>query len=583
MDNLNIESFTKKDLRKLIKSPATLETINLELQTQNILLQKGFDRLVCLSEINIEPRPWQIETALKVLKDMQGSGILADEVGLGKTIEAGLIIKELLHRNLIQNALVLVPAPLVEQWKNEMVEKFNISFFDVREEGWEEKELLISSMPLATRSKERREALQKRTYDLVVVDEAHSLKNHQTSTYKFVYSLNRKHTILMSATPIQNDLRELFNLVNILKPGMLQSRRKFRREFMEERFKPKNIEKLKQLLKEVMIRHRRTDTLVELPRRKVMNNIIEINGLERDFYNGVVDFCRDIYRNQVKSRMSVGTEESRVELIVLLLMSLLKQNSSSPQSTLKTLETKVLTKLEKEEEIEACEKLIKIGKKIKVPTKAKTLIDKIKDSEEQCIVYSEYIPTLSMLKKAFEKEDIEVILYHGGMNPKEKAEAVTLFKEGKGRVFLSTESGGQGLNLQFCHILYNYDLPWNPMKIEQRIGRVHRFGQKNDVEIYMMPIKGTIDEYLLYILTSKVNLFEMVIGELDTIMSYMLQDDVSLEVKIGEIILTSKSSKEIEEKMRQISQEVIKAKEEYDSDVIGSSAVLDEIGVSEHE
>lgn len=139
------------------------------------------------------------------------------------------------------------------------------------------------------------------------------------------------------------------------------------------------------------------------------------------------------------------------------------------------------------------------------------------------------------------------------------------------------------VNLQWCHILYNYDLPWNPMRIEQRIGRVHRFGQKNEVEIYNMSTKGTIDEYILFVLTSKVNLFELVIGELDTIMSYMIDETASLETRIGRIILDSSSPEEMEKELRKIGDELLMAKREYKKDLDESTKILNEIGVGEDE
>ncbi|TMV47052.1 DEAD/DEAH box helicase [Paenibacillus mesophilus] len=145
---MKVIPLSQKQEVNLFKSGATLEHFKLHLQAHEIQLQKGFDRLRCLDHIYFEPKPWQIEAALKVLRDTRGSAILADEVGLGKTIEAGLIMKELLHRGMIRSILILVPAPLVEQWKNEMWDKFQISFYDVRDDGWESHQILISSLPL---------------------------------------------------------------------------------------------------------------------------------------------------------------------------------------------------------------------------------------------------------------------------------------------------------------------------------------------------------------------------------------------------------------------------------------------------
>lgn len=387
---MNIIPVSEKQKLHLTKKLSPLSNIKLELQSQSILLQKGFERLLCLQEIEIEPRPWQLEAALKTLRDMQGSSILADEVGLGKTIEAGLVLKELLIRGLIKSALILTPAPLVDQWKSEMLEKFNIHLTELRENNWEDEQLLISSIPYLIRSEERKQIISQRFFDLLIVDEAHCLKNHNTITYKYIYSIQKNNTLLMSATPIQNDLRELFNLVNILKPGYLKSRKKFREEYIVNRFTPKNIDNLKKLLNNVMIRHRRADTLVELPRRIVKTIEIELTDIEREFHNGVIDFCRDIYKKYVDGLIPVGWDKTEVNLIVILLLSLLKQNCSSPQSTLSTLKGKMLPKLAITEDQKVCENLINLGEKITFPSKAIELLKHIKKSKEQAIIYSEW-------------------------------------------------------------------------------------------------------------------------------------------------------------------------------------------------
>jgi SNF2 family DNA or RNA helicase len=566
------------DLLRFKHSSLTVQQAKLKIQSEHLLLQRGFDRLICLNQIHVKPEQWQIESAIVTLRDMHGSVILADEVGLGKTIEAGLILKELLCRGLIRSVLILVPASLVEQWKTEMKEKFEINLTDTRENGWEEQQIIISSISMAVRSKEKQTKLTNRSFDLIIVDEAHSLKDHNTETYKFVYGLKRKNTILMTATPIQNNILELYNLVNITKPGYLKSRKYFRKEYMLNRFTPKNVESLKKLLSEVMIRHRRSNTLVHLPRRRMHTIPIELTTNERLFYNGVIDFCRSIYQKYLDGMVPIGINHTQTHLIVLILLSLLKQNCSSPQSTVLTLQNKILPRLVEKNDIHICRSLIELGRKIVVPTKVIALVDAIGSTDEQCIVYSEYLATMHLLQRCIESSGKKVILFHGGMSAKEKSIAIQRFANKEANVFLSTESGGQGLNLQYCHRVFNYDLPWNPARIEQRIGRVHRFGQTSHVEIYTMPTKGTIDEYILYILSSKVNLFEMVIGELDTILSYMLKNDESFEVRIGRIVLESKTTMEIEENFRRIGEELLQAKEELASHVNLTSQFFDDLG-----
>lgn len=382
----------------------------------------------------------------------------------------------------------------------------------------------------------------------------------------------------MSATPIQNDLMELYNLANILKPGVFMSRRLFREKYLQNKFTPKNVEELKNLLNSIMIRHRRSNTLVELPRRKVHNLKIDMEYDEKKFFNGVIFFCKEIYQQYVEEKR-VKLSKGDVPIIILILLSLLKQNSSSPHSVVKTLETKMIPRLSNEDDIEYCRDLIKLGKTIPYTSKAKELIQMVKQDNNQYLVYSEYRTTIQMLKEQLESQGIATTVYHGGLNSKEKQRAIEEFKSGMTKVFVSSESGGQGLNLQFCSKLINYDLPWNPMRIEQRIGRVHRFGQKNNVDIYTITLAGTIDEYILFILTAKLNLFEMVIGELDTIMSYMLKNETPIEVQIGNIILGSVTPSEIEEKLKMLGDIMLQAKTEFNQDAEKGKEILNKIGV----
>jgi SNF2 family DNA or RNA helicase len=260
-------------------------------------------------------------------------------------------------------------------------------------------------------------------------------------------------------------------------------------------------------------------------------------------------------------------------------MSLLKQNTSSHQSVIQTLKYRMMPRLAYDYERDICQELIKEGESIESSAKFETVFEMVSTNDEQYIIYTEYLDTIAMLQKQFQSHGIPVTVYHGSMTAVEKERAIKTFKGGESRIMISSESGGQGLNLQFCHNLINYDLPWNPMKIEQRIGRVHRFGQTQPVHIYSFPVKGTIDEYLLYILAAKLNLFESVIGELDTIMSYMIKDDDNLEIQIGRIILESESTEEIEARLREIGEKAIVAREEFQKEEMESREILDDLGV----
>src|SRR5699024_4669138 len=201
---------------------SSYQLLSLAYQAEHARIIPSFSGLRSLDLLpQISFLPHQINTAKKAIEKMNGRAILADEVGLGKTIEAGLILKEYMIRGIVNNALILVPASLVSQWVHELNTKFYIPAVAFRKGiGWDYNNIIVSSLDTAKRSPHREEIL-KKEYDFVLIDEAHKLKNHQTKNFNFIRSLNKKYCLLLTATPIQNDLLELFNLISILKPGLL--------------------------------------------------------------------------------------------------------------------------------------------------------------------------------------------------------------------------------------------------------------------------------------------------------------------------------------------------------------------------
>jgi hypothetical protein len=197
-------------------------------------LARGFDELMCLPHLTgIETFWYQVETVRKVLKQFRGRVLLADEVGLGKTIEAGMVLKEYLLRGMVESVLVLTPASLVGQWREELETKFDIACATTHDalmrsdpdRFWRQKRV-IASIAQARRS-EHSERLLERSFDLVIVDEAHHLRDRLSQSYKLVDGLNKRFLLLLSATPVQNDLTELYNLLTLLKPGIFKTLKEF--------------------------------------------------------------------------------------------------------------------------------------------------------------------------------------------------------------------------------------------------------------------------------------------------------------------------------------------------------------------
>ena len=275
--------------------PSDSETLDLTLEAYQLSFRTSYDQLICLPTLkNMESLWYQEETARKVMKDFRGRTILADEVGLGKTIEAGLVLKEYILRGLVRSALILTPKPLVNQWQEELKEKFELSFVSSNDllfrqdpEGfWKEPFLMVSLQ--TARSKRHYEAVTRRTYDMVIVDEAHHLKNRATSNWKLVNCLLKTFILLLTATPVQNKLEELYNLVTLLKPGHLKTQKAFKEEFVTRGnpTDPRNREKLRQLLKEVMVRNTRSVAQLHLPPRFAPGRYGSIPITKRALFTG---------------------------------------------------------------------------------------------------------------------------------------------------------------------------------------------------------------------------------------------------------------------------------------------------------
>ncbi|MDJ0596943.1 MAG: SNF2-related protein, partial [Pleurocapsa sp. MO_226.B13] len=259
-----------------------------------------YDQLVCLPALHHIDKHWyQIETAKKVIKQFGGRAMLSDEVGLGKTIEAAIICKEYLARGQIKSLLVLTPATLVSQWQMELNEKFAIATIttDERdcspEEFWQLNDRIVASINTA-KHKSHFQHVTARDWDLVIVDEAHHLKNRRTLNWKLVNAIKKRFILMLTATPVQNNLVELFNLLTLLKPGLLNTEAQFKQEYVgsSNGRVPKNPEKLRQLMREVMVRNTRSVVDVKLPKRFASTITVQPQAKERELYAAINQYLR---------------------------------------------------------------------------------------------------------------------------------------------------------------------------------------------------------------------------------------------------------------------------------------------------
>ncbi|MCS0672417.1 DEAD/DEAH box helicase [Cytobacillus firmus] len=481
------------------------ELYKLAVEVENHTTIPDFEGLQAPKHLpNLTPLPHQLEVAKQVVESMNGKAILADEVGLGKTIEAGLILKEYMIRGLVKKVLILVPASLVSQWAMELNSKFFIPAVAQRKSYvWEQCDVVVSSIDTAKRNPHR-DIIYSLDYDLIIIDEAHKLKNNKTKNYEFVQNLKKKFCLLLTATPIQNRISEIFNLVSLLKPGHLGNESAFYENYKKDSRSLNDDAHLKELVNKVMIRNRRADTGIEWTKRHVETIPIEFSQAERELYEAVTE---------------LRGEGDWVSSSQFSVMTLQREACSSREAVYFTLQN--MLKRQEQPSIafqEQIQYLIKKVEAVQQNSKAQKALELIQTINDKVIIFTEYRATQMYLQWFLKQYGITSVPFRGGFKRGKKDWMRELFQK-NAQVLIATEAGGEGINLQFCNHIINFDLPWNPMRLEQRIGRIHRLGQEKDVMIYNFATKDTVEEHVMKLLYEKIHLFEKVIGDLDDILT----------------------------------------------------------------
>lgn len=481
------------------------ELYKLAIEVENHTTIPDFEGLQAPKHLpNLTPLPHQLEVAKQVVESMNGKAILADEVGLGKTIEAGLILKEYMIRGLVKKVLILVPASLVSQWAMELNSKFFIPAVAQRKSYvWEQCDVVVSSIDTAKRNPHR-DIIYSLDYDLIIIDEAHKLKNNKTKNYEFVQNLKKKFCLLLTATPIQNRISEIFNLVSLLKPGHLGNESAFYENYKKDSRSLNDDVHLKELVNKVMIRNRRADTGIEWTKRHVETIPIEFSQAERELYEAVTE---------------LRGEGDWVSSSQFSVMTLQREACSSREAVYFTLQN--MLKRQEQPSIafqEQIQYLIKKVEAVQQNSKAQKALELIQNINDKVIIFTEYRATQMYLQWFLKQYGITSVPFRGGFKRGKKDWMRELFQK-NAQVLIATEAGGEGINLQFCNHIINFDLPWNPMRLEQRIGRIHRLGQEKDVMIYNFATKDTVEEHVMKLLYEKIHLFEKVIGDLDDILT----------------------------------------------------------------
>ncbi|NVM18715.1 MAG: DEAD/DEAH box helicase family protein [Candidatus Lokiarchaeota archaeon] len=648
-------------------------------------------QIKCITNSRLSLMPHQINVAHRLSEEYFPRIILADEVGLGKTIEAGIYIKEMMARNLAERILIIVPATLVKQWQFEMQNKFNIEFIiydgkkikelkkrgthrsaEVLQNPFYYDNLIICSLQFA-RNRKYIDLLSQISWDIVIFDESHHLRryliNATTGNYRETLnydlarnlSLTTESLLLLSATPLQLHSFELYSLIeliqreafdnfsdfehfrknmpfiNLLTANINQidklnnfevkntikllknlnhvNKNKTDKEILDQltddEFKLNLLKKIEKdhTLSQFLIRNRKKNVFSEdfINERVVKTIIVNPTKQELELYNEIRLYLAKIY-NTSTSKENIG-----IGFIITTLQKLL---TSSKHAFLKSLERRIdqierqknlsiemnilreedpeYYELEledefidsevtfngesesprKEEKAEINflnqEKILKdfYAKLNALPydSKCQKLVELVgqiyrQNPTEKILVFTQFVDTLLYLKELLNSQEEEYFIetFYGGLDKVQKDEAVERFRTNeKFAILISTEIGGEGRNFQFARILINYDLPWNPMKLEQRIGRLDRIGQKSKkIYIYNFYLEGTIETDIMFALDKRIHLFEESIGQLEPIIG-------KIEKDIKNIIFTEeegKRRKKFNEFNRKVDIEVKKAKE----------------------
>lgn len=529
--------------------------------------------LIGLEDVSgIDYYPHQVEAVRKAIFDCHGRVLLADEVGLGKTIEAGLIIHEYIRRREVSKILIVTPASLTRQWQSELKLKFDLDFqLALEPKTLEDESKVIVSLD-TVKLRRYQGYFAKNTYDLVIVDEAHKLKNRKTLNYQFVNRISSKFLLLLTATPIQNELLELYNLVHLLAPGALGTLQQFRKRHVHpvNRRQPIQPDELKKMIEPHMIRNTRRSTSLNLPPRRVIMQEVVFAQAERQLYEKVESLIHDFY-------FMLSSERQGMNQLTMMLFQ--KLMTSSPQALLESV-SGILNRSDLGFEIrDSLMQMETFAQEVIMPAKLTVVLELLEQElkGERVLIFTQFRRTQEVIAEALRKNGVLVHLFYGEMSSKQKEVVVNQFRD-QVSVLVSTDAGSEGQNLQFARYMINYDLPWNPMKVEQRIGRVHRLGQKHEVFILNLFVKDTIEEHIVHLLQRKIRLFERIVGELEMILGYMgneLADVDSLDRKIMEIVAKYREHKDQLQHIDQLGEEFVKASSQYASSIMAQDKLFE--------
>ena len=461
--------------------------------TLNQIFDKGIDSDAFKSLIKAELYPYQKEGVLKAAK--AGRVIIADDMGLGKTIQA-IAVAEILAKELkISHVLIVCPTSLKYQWKSE-IKKFTQrsvlvveGALDKRKPQYNSDEFYkIASYGVGLNDIDY---LNEADFDLVILDEAQRIKNWKTKTAKGLKQLNSQYAIVLTGTPLENRLEELHSIVEFINPYKLGALFRFLdKHQIKDDSSGKvigyhKLNDIKGVLDDVLIRRTKKEILNQLPERIDKNYFVDITKEQWDIHQDYDYIVKRIVHKWRK--LGFLPEKDRQRLMIS--MACMRMVSDS---------TYILD--QKTRHDNKINELVVLLKEI------------FESSDDKIVIFSQWERMTRLVGRELKEMNIDFEYLHGGVPSAKRKDLIDNFRDIKSkRVFLSTDAGGVGLNLQSANVIINLDLPWNPAVLEQRIGRVHRLGQQKSVRVINFISKGTIEHRILGLISFKKSIFEGVL------------------------------------------------------------------------
>lgn len=594
-----------------------------------------------VASAQVDLNPHQVDAALFAFRSPLSKGaLLADEVGLGKTIEAGLVISQRWAERK-RRILIITPANLRKQWHQELTEKFFLPCALIESRSYNQAIKLGNFRPFEIANtivicsyqfaRSKASDVSNTPWDLVVIDEAHRLRNVYKPTNVIAntlkQALGQRHKLLLTATPLQNSLLELFGLVSFIDEHTFADLKSFREQFSNLNHS-QVFETLKERLKPICHRTLRRQVTAYVPftrRFPLVEEFIPEDSEDR-LYNLVSDYLR---RDNLQALPA-----SQRSLMTLVLRKLLASSTFAIAGALATISKRLKDKLRKQEPVESLEEELdkdyealgetaeewpeepapellsdedraaleaeiadldaftQLATSIEHNAKGKSLVEALRiglaeatkrGAEQKAIIFTESRRTQSYLLRVLADSPFAegIVLFNGSNNDEGskqiyaawlerhrgtdrvsgsrtadmRSAIVDYFRE-EGRIMIATEAGAEGINLQFCSLVLNYDLPWNPQRIEQRIGRCHRYGQKHDVVVVnFLNKKNEADQRVFQLLSEKFQLFEGVFGASDEVLG-AIGSGVDFEKRIADIYQSCRHTEEIKTAFDQLQLEL---------------------------